>query len=195
MGLETPWEKPFEELLQEMSQNYKGEISRSESRDIRDGTFYFVYPTFHGELQGHKLVIEISEFPGSDISYLEAADNVEYLRIFISVPTKYSIVITHESWFDRLKKKFHLDQEFQTGEEDFDRKYYLRLESDKDKKLLKDSKFEETVKSLEPFSVLQVFKSGVRWSQVLTDKKQLTFNTVDSYLQTTLKLAKMISPK
>jgi hypothetical protein len=200
MSLEKPWEKPFEGLLQEISQHYRGEIYKADSRkpiSSYDGvdSSYFLYPVFHGELPGQKFLIEISEFPASDISDLEAIDNVEYLRIFVIKPTLYRITVAHEDWLRRLEKKFHLDREFQTGNEEFDRRYYLRPQSEKDKQLLRDSQFQEMVRGIEPFSVLQVSKSGVRWSQMITDEKQLDFLVVDNYLKKTLELTTMISSK
>ncbi len=197
MSLEKPWERPFEKLLGEFSQQYEGEISRPKSEGAcpswgTDPSFLF-YPTFSSELKGQKFIIEISEFPASDISYFEASDNVEYLRIFIVKPTQYSIVVTHEDWLHWLEKKIHLDREFQTNNDEFDRRYYVSPKSDEDKQLLMDLKFQQMVRSLEPFSLLQVSKSGVRRSQMITDEEQLDFSAVDGCLKKTLELAKLIS--
>jgi len=199
MSLEKPWQKPFEKLLQEFLQQCRGEISRPGSKgelpSWGDDLSFFFYPTFHGELQGQTFTIEISEFPASGFSDFEAADNVEYLRIFITKPTEYSVQVIHESWFHRLEKKFHLDREFQTGNSEFDRRYYLRSQADKDRQLLQDPRFQEMIMSLESFSVLQVLDSGVRWSQMISDEKQLEFLVVDDYLKRMLKLAATISAR
>jgi hypothetical protein len=199
MSLEKPWEKPFEGLLQEISQHYRGEISGSDSKKPISSygvdSSYFLYPVFYGELQGQKFMIEISEFPASDFSDLEAIDNVEYLRIFVIKPTLYRITVTHEDWLRLLEKKFHLDREFQTGNKEFDRRYYLGPQSEKDKQLLRDLRFQEMVRGIEPFSVLQVSESGVRWSQMITGEEQLDLSLVDNYLKKALELTTMISSK
>lgn len=197
MSLEKPWEKPFEKLLQEFLRQYKGKISESGSKAELPSwgydTSFFFYPSFYGEWKGQTFTIEISEFPAPGFSDFEAIDNIEYLRIFVVIPTPYSIVFTHKDWLCRLGKRLHLDREFQTGNGEFDRKYYVNLKSDEDKQLLMNSRFQEKVYGLEPFSVVQVLKSGVRWSQMITHEKQLQFLVVDDYFKKIFELSKIIS--
>lgn len=196
---EKPWKRPFENLLSQLSANVKGEISSPKSRpETRPGaadTSYFVYPSFRGELQEQKFSIEISEFPAFTPNFFEAADNLEYLRIFVIQPSQYSLVVTHESWLHQFKKKFLKDREFQSGNKEFDKRYYLRPESEPDRHLLKEAKFQESVKALEPFSVLEILKSGIFWSQQITDEKQLVYSKVEGYLKKTLELAKTIASR
>jgi hypothetical protein len=196
MSLDKPWEKPFERLLQEFSLQYKGKISKSESNGKRplwgyDSSFFF-YPLFYGEWKDQTFTIEISEFSASMFGDFEAVDNVEYLRIFVIRRSSYNIMIVHEDWHHRFAKKLHLDREFQTGSKEFDYKYYLRTQSDKDKCLVANLRLQDMVRSLEPFSAIQILKPGILWSQMLTDEKQLEFWVVDNYLKKTLELTKLI---
>ncbi len=196
MSLEKPWGKAFEELLEKFLQHYRGEISGSDSKGESPAwgydTSFFFYPLFFGEWKGYTFTIEISEFPASGFSVLEAIDNIEYLRIFVTKPTSYSILIVHEDWHYRLGKKLHWDHEFQTGNKEFDSKYYLKIKSDKDRYLLTDSRLQYQIRNLEPFSALQVLASGIRWSQMITDEKQLDFMVVDNYLKKVFELTKLI---
>jgi hypothetical protein len=196
---EKPWQKPFESLLSQFSANFKGEITRPKPRpETRPGaadTDYFVYPIFKGELSERKFIIEVSEFPRFIASVFEAADNVEYLRIFVIQPSQYALSVIHENWLRRFKKKLRIDREFQTGRNDFDEKYYLRPEAVQDKQLLKEPRFQELVKSLEPFSVFEIQKSGILWSQQITDENQLAYYKVEGYLKKTLELAELIASR
>lgn len=101
-------------------------------------------------------MIEISEFPALTPNFFEAADNLEYLRIFVIMPSQYNLTVTHVRWLENFKKKFFKSHEFQTGNREFDKRYHLRPESEQDKQLLKDSKFHESVITLEPFSVIEI---------------------------------------
>ncbi len=199
MSWEKPWQKPFESLLSQFSANFKGEIIRPKPRpETRPGaadTSYFVYPDFKGKLQQQKFAIEISEFPRIASNLYEAADNMEYLRIFVIQPSRYALSIIHENWLHRFKKKLRLDREFQSGVNDFDEKYYLRPEADQDKQLLKEPKFQERVKNLEPFSVFEIQKSGILWSQQVTGEKRLDYYRVESYLRKILEIARIIASR
>lgn len=199
MNWEKPWSEPFEDFLRQLSANFKGEISSPKSRpETRPGaadTSYFVYPSFKGQLQEQKFTIEISEFPVFTPNFFEGADNLEYLRIFVIQPSQYSLVITHESWLHQFKRKFLKDREFQSGNKEFDKRYYLRPESELDKRLLKETRFQESIKALDPFSVLEILKSGILWSQQITDEKQLVYSKVEGYLKKTLELAKTIASR
>lgn len=199
MSWEKPWQEPFASLLNQLSANFKGDISsqksRPEARPIDTEISFFLYPSFRGELHEQKFIIEISEFPEFAFSVFEAEDNVEYLRIFAIQPSQYSLVITHENWLHQFKKKLHLESEFQSGSEEFDRRYYLRPESDQDQRFLKKAKFQNVVKALEPFSVLEILKSGILWSQHIADEKQLVYSKVARYLRKILELVEIIADR
>jgi hypothetical protein len=188
MGLEKPWEKPFDALLKRLETSWGGEIKGADKKAISES---FIYPTYYGNLKGFRIEIEISEFPSREPYYMEANDNLEYLRIHIGAPGNYAIKITHEGLGQKLRKLFHLVDEFQTGDSAFDKKYWLKTGFDTDKKLLTNKKFQNYILGLEPFSFFEVSGFEIFWSQEISRKSQLDFGAVNKYASILLDIAAM----
>jgi hypothetical protein len=178
MGLEKPWEKPFDALLKRLVTSWGGEIKGADQKAISE---YFIYPTYYGNLKGFRIEIEISEFPSREPYYMEANDNLEYLRIHIGAPANHAIKITHEGLGQKLRKLFHLVDEFQTGDSDFDKKYWLKTGFDSDKELLTNKKFQDYIFKLEPFSFFEISGFEIFWSQEISGASQLDFSEVNKY--------------
>ena len=187
MTLEKPWKESFDRLLGQMVSRWHGRVSGLDDKSLGE---MYVYPTFMGELQKYKLTVEISEFPrvSKQPNYVEGMDNVEYLRIHVTVLNEHNIQVTRESLAERLGKFFHLEHEIQTGNKNFDRRFFIKLRSEKDKKFMLDKNVQELIFNLEPFIVLEIAPSGILWSQMINDKGQLIFEKVDGYVATILKL-------
>ncbi|MCP4684696.1 MAG: hypothetical protein GY867_04530 [bacterium] len=82
--------------------------------------------------------------------------------------------------------------EYQTGNEEFDRKYYVvDARSDKDKMLANNSDFQEIIKQLEPFAAIALSSSGVHLSRAIGGESVMTFQLVDEYLGRLEKLAEL----
>lgn len=188
MTAEKPWKDPFDKLLQQMVSHWHGRVSGLDEKSLGE---MCVYPAFMGELKGYKFTVEMSEFPrvSKRPSRIEGMDNVEYLRIHVTVLNEHNIQVTHESLADRVGKFFHLEHEFQTGNKDFDHRFFIRLRSPQDKKFIADSKIQELIIELEPFIVLEVTPSGILWSQMIEDQKQLAYADVERFVHSILKLA------
>lgn len=188
MGLEKPWENPFDVLLKRLVASWGGEIKRADQREISET---FIYPTYYGNLKGFRIEIEISEFPSREPYYMEANDNLEYLRIHFGVPGNFAIKITHEGLGQKLRKLFHLVDEFQTGNQEFDKKYWLKTGFETDKQLLTNKKFQDLIFKLEPFSFFEISGFEIFWSQEISGKSQLEFDTVNRYAGILLEIAAM----
>ncbi len=185
MSLEKPWEKPFELLLSEMEAAWGGTVKRSKESD------FWVYPTYKTEIEAHPTYIEVSEFPVAGISVGEAADNVEYLRIYVQTKTDHELFIRQENFLDDVKKKFGLLVEHQTGSEVFDDKYVLFVRGDVDKDLLKQPDTQESIQELAP-SAMRIFEHGIQWSQQLQREEQLEFGTIAKCAERLVDLAKTV---
>lgn len=175
-----------------MVSNWGGERTGPDEESLPE---LFVYPIFQSEYSGWKFTVEISEFPliPQKPGVGGSADNVEYLRIQLRTPSKYRRRITHEGIADRIEKFVHLQHEFQTCDKTFDRRFLIKLESPDDQQLLTDATFRELISQLEPFAVVEISENVLLWSQMITNKKQLKFESISPYVATLGKLASRIS--
>ncbi len=188
MTVEKPWKDLFDRLLQQMVSRWHGRVSGLDEKSPGET---YVYPIFMGELEGYKFTVEISEFPrvSKRPRPIEGMDNVEYLRIHVTALNEHNIQATHESFADRVGKFFHLEHEIQTGNKDFDHRFFIKLRSPRDKEFISDTKIQELIYELEPFTVLEIAPSGILWSQMIQDKKQLVYATVERSVNHILRLA------
>jgi hypothetical protein len=188
MTSEKPWHTSFDKLLTQMVSRWHGRVSGLDEKSLGEA---FVYPVFMGELQGYKFTVEISEYPrvSKHPSAIEGMDNVEYLRIHVTVLNEHNIQVTHETFADRLGKFFHLEHEVETGNKEFDRHFFIKLRSDKDKNFLSNETIQALIYELEPFIILEIAPSGIHWSQMINNKEQLGIEKVEGYVSRLLKLA------
>ena len=191
MSLEKPWDKPYDDLLRLVIQKWPGTIRHSGRKTAKD---MYLYPTFAGTKNGLPFEIEISEFPDRKLDLYEAEDNVEYLRIFVSVKNRHAIKITHENFAQKTSKFFKLSKEFQTGSKVFDKKYWLELNSKQDEDLLCNRIFQDKIYQLEPLSLIEISKTGILWSLELTKKSQLSIASLEKRLNASLAIAAIIAP-
>ena len=191
MSLEKPWDKPYGELLKLVVQKWPGAIRHSGRKTAKD---MYLYPTFAGTKNGLPFEIEISEFPDRRLNLYEAEDNVEYLRIFISVKNRHAIRITHENFAQKAGKFFRISHEFQTGSKVFDKKYWLDLNSSQDEILLCNRIFQDKVYQMEPLSLVEISKTGILWSLELTKKSQLSLASLEKRINAALAIAAIIAP-
>jgi len=196
MDWEKPWKKEFNIILDELSQLYSGKIvdpadSKTDSFRVADKD-YFIYRSFHGSLNGIEFVIEINELPLSGRQILDGDDNTEYLRIHLRIPTKYKIFITQEKWGHKLQKVLRLDKEFQTGNEEFDKKFYLKPNSEKDKGLLKDSSIQAAINAVDSFAEFKLSSNGIYWSNMITKKNQLNIEIISNTIQSLIRMSEMV---
>jgi len=123
---EKPWRKEFDKLIQDMTAHWGGQITnfeKPEDRDL-DLTSLYVYPIYKAKIDNYAVHVTISEFPLPGGGIISAADNVEYISVFLVVPCSFTAAIRHEHLIDRFKKKLGLENEVQTGNEEFDKKYF-----------------------------------------------------------------------
>lgn len=200
MGAEKPWQEPFDNLLRDMTTRWGGKVTDEQSKlldETRSGlsTSLWIYPVYSGELNVYPFSVTVSERPIARYGYFDDLDNVEHLRLTVTFSTPHEIIIRREGIFDRFKKAAHLAHEVQTGDEDFDRRYFLQTSPKEDRSLLRSPKFRSAVKNLEPFTVVGILPSGVTWAVELKRASQLHFEHVHDLLTRLMHLADVINAR
>ncbi len=193
MSLEKPWAKPFQILVEKLHARYDGKIIVPDAKSA--GSSY-VYPSVVIVIDGLRFEVEITELaePVLTGGYVGVAarDNIEFLHINVLFKSDYSIYVTHETISDRLEKFLHLEHEFQTGNNEFDKQYLIKLGSREEEKIVSRGEFRELIKILEPFKVLAIISTGLYRSENITNKKQLEFDKVNNCIITIKKIVSLI---
>jgi len=157
----------------------------------------FIYPIYTGTLKNIQFIIEISRFPGSvrQQSRPVAWDGLQYLRIYFFLKNNYNLQLTREDLEDRMEKFLHLTNEIQTGNPDFDKRFFIKSSTQKDQALVLDGKIQELITLLDPFELLEIISTGIIWSKTLTEKNQLEFPRIEKTMLTLLKLTEAIDER
>ena len=196
MGLENPWERPYAALLVELRARWGIPGAEERRAGRKERVFYgssWSYPAFVGNRRGREVMVDIAEHPFGGGDLLSGMDNSEFFNLVILWHSKLDIVIRREGWFDRFKKRVKLDWEYQTGNPEFDRSFYiLGARSKADRDLLKNPAFQAGVTRLEPFETLGVIKTGLGCSIAIQDDSLFRFIFVDQKLATLTELADLI---
>jgi len=187
MSLERPWEKAFDQLRRELEKAYETvEKPHADAQRVQaqsGGVNIWQYPQFAAARQGVPVAVTIGEFPIGAVDAIGGSDNVEFLQLSVLRPLGLTITVRHEGFADRFFKAVKIEWEFQTGNPEFDRKYYIvDIRTEKDKQLARDPRFQEQVEKLEPFASVVLSNRGAHWSQSIEDGSQLTFPYVDDRL-------------
>jgi hypothetical protein len=200
MTVEKPWIREYEDLLRELQANWQGEVreprvlKRADSRpsDMGHVVLMGAYRAFHTKLDDVEIVIDISEDADWRGTGGSSNDNIEYLRVMAREKLTFKFSVRREGFFDRLSQKLLLAYEFQTGNKEFDRRYFLELHSKREKQLMRYSEVQEAIMALAPLSLLSAGPWGVIWSQMLEDESQLLFPTVSAYAEKVAALADLL---
>ncbi|MBU0984207.1 MAG: hypothetical protein KKA42_10080 [candidate division Zixibacteria bacterium] len=184
MNLEKPWAKPYQSLLVDLDRTWPAvnPTRRLSYQKVDPFMALYTYRVFEGDFGGERLEVDISEFPDPGYTFLEGADNVEYLRLQLRQKLPYDIKIRREVMIDRIRKAIGLDWEFQTGNQEFDKEFFIAARTDRGKRLLVDPTFQSSVKGLSPFTVLGISPTGLFWSRHISDKSQLTISAIEPVL-------------
>jgi len=157
MTLEKLWRKPYQKLIGELTEQWGGKVIDPSENDrggfLQAPPGMFEYPRFFADIEEFHLRVESSELPFLGASFLEGADNYEYLRISASTDTdtKMSLAVRHEGFYDRMKKALRLEWEYQTGYEEFDKKYFILADHRGHPERLRDSAIQQAIMAMEPF--------------------------------------------
>lgn len=194
---ERLWRKEFDKLLKEMKALWNGQIDNvADPNDRSTASLYsdtYVYPTYKSTIYDHSVYVTISEFALPGGSLMGAADNVEYLSIFLYARCIFSAAIRHEMFIDRIKKKIGLEFEAQTGYEKFDRKYFIISKLKEDISRLKSMDVQQKITNLEPFSGLHFSKGGINSTHVIDNSDPLNVRNVEFIVKKLIDLAKLVS--
>jgi hypothetical protein len=188
---DKPWRKEFDRLLEVMKARWGGRIDKMHDPD-HGGlslTDLYVYPIYKTAVDNFNLHITISEFPLPGINVMAAADNVEFISILMTAPCTFNAAIRHESFMDRFKKKLGLEYEAQTGNEKFDKKYFLITPPKEDLGSLKSIQVQQRIMDLEPFDGVYLGKGGISFSNMITDAKELEIQNIERTIEKLKKLA------
>ena len=191
MTLEMPWKKPYDLLVKEFVDRYTCTITRPDERSLSAS---FVYPIINGERSEIRFAVDISETRGVVFKegMVGADDNIEFLQINLFFEHDYHIQIMKESFADLLGKRLHLKTEFQTGNEGFDRRFFIRLKGDEEKRLLSDRNVQDAIVDLAPFSILGIAPPRMFCSWRIVDKDQLSFPNVENSLLGLYRLSDLV---
>jgi len=195
MKIFIPWKKEFDRLLEAAEAQWGGKINRPKSDysklDVRAWPAdLMLYPIYSCEIDGFKMVIEISEFSGSKAG--SAADNVEFLRLIIIQGSPFAVEIRPVDIGARLKKALHIGAELECGDRTFDENFRCHAGNEPGKKLLIQGAFITQVKQLGKLSRFEISEKLIMVSYWLQDKSQLEFLYVRNLVRIMLDLARYI---
>ena len=195
---EKPWRNEFDKLLKDMKALWGGEITSFDDKDVpaeKALSGLYVYPSYKTNVDGFPLNITISEFPLPGGGIIAAADNVEYISILLIAPCTLKAAIRHEHLMDRFKKKLGLEYEAQTGNENFDKKYFLITALKEDAGILKSSQVQQRIMKLEPFDGLHFSKGGINFTRFISDKDTLKIRNIENMVKRLIILANLVQEK
>jgi len=185
MSFERPWEKAFDQLRRALEKAYemvdKPHTDAERVQDQSGGVNIWQYPQFAATRKGMLVTVTIGEFPIGVVDAIGGSDNVEFLQLSVFRPLGLTITIRHEGFADRFFKAVKIEWEFQTGNPEFDRKYYITCLCGESPHGIQ-GRFQRQIEKLEPFASVVLSDRGVHWSQSIEDGSQLTFPYVDDHL-------------
>jgi hypothetical protein len=196
MTFEKPWSKQFDELLRRLESTWGGKIKRpSGKRAEQDPRFtasdFFFYPTYYGEIESIKFSVGISEMGRGDLPMMAAADNSEFINLRVYQNNAYKIRVTRKSGMAKIKKLFGMSEDVASGDAELDKKYLFKTSTDQDNLLLKNIRFQQSLKKLEPFSHFEISKAQIIWLQGLSANSQLEFQGIRNYTLALIEIAKI----
>jgi hypothetical protein len=122
-----------------------------------------------------------------------SVEGILYLRIYFFTKNNFNLTFSHEEVGDRMQKKLHLTTEVQSGDPEFDKRFFIQSSTENGATLLHNSRVREWITHLYPFDRLEIIPSGIVWSRNLSDKTQLAFPFVEKIVETIFKLAETVN--
>jgi hypothetical protein len=195
---EKPWKKEFDELLEKMKALWDGQITSFDDPDVsseKSLSSVYIYPIYKTTVDNFAVHVTISEFPLPGGGVMAAADNVEFLSIHLIAPCTFTAAIRHEHLMDRFKKKLGLENEVQTGNEKFDKKYFLITALNEDVSKLKLDQVQQKIMDIEPFDGLHFSKGGINLTQMINDRNILKVQNVETIVKRMIALTDLVQAK
>ena len=180
------WEKTYRSLLTEMNSAW-GTGQSEEEFDRRFESFgKITYPEFKGHIVDNRFLLSLSDSSLQVISNrpstYSGGGGHEYIRITFFANHDHDFCLVHEGIYDRIRKTLRMDWEFQTGNDEFDRRYFLDVTEPRSKQLLSERAFQTTIVAAEPFSVIQVTPNYVTHSTEVKTDDELDIVRISSSL-------------
>ena len=194
MSIDKPWMKEYDKLLNEMKAlwgDHSKEVNNPDDKSFSISSYY-VYPILNTNIDGFDVQVTVSKniLPGAGA--IQSSDNIEYLSILLITPCTLKAAIRHESFTDRFKKKLALEFEAQTGNEKFDKDYFLITRPKEDIQLLKSNQVQNEIRGLEPFSGLVFTKGGINSTHLIEDKSILNIQNIKRIIMQLIVLANLV---
>jgi hypothetical protein len=189
MTLERPWAREYDRLVEVLRKDPDGELVADRRRAAAD---LFFYPEFVCEIDSHVVNLWVSEFPGGVPGFMEAGDNVEYLRVLLRKKSRTSVSISPEGIVEKFQKLVRLRTEPQTGDPEFDRAYLLEAKTPDDEALLARPEFREAVRRLEPLQALIIKPESVVASRMVREADDLEPEAVLEFARRTIHVARIL---
>ena len=197
MIYEKPWNKEFTRLLAALEIALGGkivepEIDESYSRGYSSEVAYYNYSLLHAEIDNVGVRVEISHNEMAGAVLLDGSDQTAFLVLCALSHPQGFFRIRPEGVDVRLLKFIRIENEFDTSNPDFNDALFLEVSDNKAKRLLQRADLQEMILALLPFDSLQAHSKGLRYSELLTQKKQLDCEYVISTLKQLVALAQVI---
>jgi hypothetical protein len=117
---------------------------------------------------------------------------VQFLTIRLFFETEHNVLIRREHLTDKIWKVVGLEREYETGNNDFDKSYFLDVKAKYSEALVRSVEFQNAITGLEPFTTVRIRPSGLGWSQEIRRKAQLEHITVGQYANRLLDLVRFL---
>jgi hypothetical protein len=176
-------------LLEVLVAEWGGEVKGG---DQSPGAEFYLYPTYHFELDGRELQLAVSDYPDTMTSAMEDWDGAEYMRVSVPGTTRHSLRVRHEGFTDRVKRALRLAFEVQSGDPQFDARYWLGAKTVAEEALVQRREFQAAVRALEPFERLVIRKIGVLSARRITGKDDLAVEPVVRFVNGTIDLIRLL---
>jgi hypothetical protein len=127
-----------------------------------------------------------------DIPVAMGFSGTDIWHISLQYRLKWKILVRHEHWADRMFKNLKLDYEFQTGNPEFDKTYYLRARDKSYRPIFLETRFQDFIRRLEPFGELAATVTGISVSRKIDTSALLQPSAVEAYIKLLFLMARYL---
>jgi len=182
VSLERPWEDEFNALIDQLQAFYSGtlfdpDVPREERLANRPQMeFVWAYKSFEAIVGDHKIMIEISDSPLGEGGSVLTGDSLQFLLVSTSAVTGGSFGIREEGGWDRFLKAARLAWEHQTGDAEFDRRFFIMGDHKDKPDMMNRPELRTIVIEAAPFEMIHFTRSRVCISDMIVRNKTLNMD-------------------
>jgi len=200
MAVEYIYLKEYLALINNFNNRWGGKVIRRHSDQIsREGLSYAVgrdiTPTLSESEHVVSDILSLESYPAYEteidsVPVSMAFSGEDIFNVSLRYDLKWEIKVRHENMIDKISKKLRLDWEFQTGDADFDKKYYIECKDATHRPIFLDATFRSLVEKLEPFDRLVTTAKRLGTSRPIDNPNLLDPSTMKDFLEALLRTAK-----